>query len=282
MRPIRKEFAMTSPSLSPDLAAIRQRLQQMWAAGDFAEVGTRHLIVSESLCEAIDLRAGERVLDVASGNGNTALAAARRFGEVVGLDFVPALLERGRLRAAAEGLPVDFQEGDADTLPFADASFDVVLSTFGVMFAPDQARAAAELLRVCRPGGRIGLACWTPNGFAGENFGLRARYLPPPPGLRPPTRWGTENGLRDLFGNGITELAATPRACVFRYRSPEHWVDFFRTYFGPTITAFAALDPAGQADLERDLLALVRRFNRADDGTLVAPSDYLEVVAIRR
>jgi ubiquinone/menaquinone biosynthesis C-methylase UbiE len=272
---------MTVPSPSLDLAAVKQRQQQTWASGDFAAVGARALLMSELLCEAVDLHGGERVLDVATGSGNTALAAARRFGAVTGVDYVPALLERGRIRADAEGLPVTFQAGDAEALPFPDASFDVVLSTFGVMFAPNQPLAAAELLRVCRPGGRIGLTNWTPDGFAGELFRCTTQYLPPPPGLAPPTRWGTNEGLRALFGDGVTELTITPRAHVFRYPSPQHWIDFFRTYFGPTRHAFAALDATGQAALERDLLALLDRCNRADDGTLVVPSDYLEVVASR-
>ncbi|HEX5497627.1 MAG TPA: class I SAM-dependent methyltransferase, partial [Thermomicrobiales bacterium] len=231
--------AASSPS--PALAAVKQRQQQTWAAGDYAAVGARILLVSELLCEAVDLRAGQRVLDVATGNGNTALAAARRFADVVGIDYVPALLERGRIRAEAEGLPVDFQDGDAEALPFADAAFDMVLSTFGVMFAPNQPQAAQELVRVCRPAGRIGLANWTPDGFWGQNFRLVAQRLPSAPGLAPPTRWGAEDELRALFGDGITDLTATPRQCVLRSRSPEHWLAFFRANFGPTQKAFAAL-----------------------------------------
>ena len=196
---------------TPELAAIKQRQQQAWAAGDFAVVGTGQQIVGEALCEAVDLRAGSRVLDVACGAGNTALAAARRFAEVVGVDYVPALLARGRERAAAERLPVAFQEGDAEALPFPDASFDVVLSTFGVMFAPDQAQAAAELLRVCRPGGTIGLANWTPEGFTGQSSAIRNRYAPPPPGLAPPGRWGTEDGVRALLGEGVADVRAERR-----------------------------------------------------------------------
>jgi len=274
------EERMSAPVL--DLAAVKQRQQQSWAAGDFSAVGTRIAIVGETLCEAVDLRAGSRVLDVACGSGTAALAAARRFCEVVGVDYVPALLERGRERAVAERLEIDFREGDAEALPFPDASFDVVLSTFGVMFAPDQPRAAAELLRVCRPGGTIGLANWTPESTAGQMFALTARRLPPPPGLAPPTRWGTEEGLQALLGDGIADLRIERRHIVFRAVTPEAWLDFFRTNFGPMVRAFAALDEAGQAAYASDLLDLVRNHNKADDGTLASRSEYLEVVAKRR
>ncbi len=272
---------MTTTTPSIDLAAVKRRQQQTWAAGDFAAVGATLQIVSELLCEAVDLRAGTRVLDVATGSGNTALAAARRFGDVVGIDYVSALLERGRARAIAEGLPVDFQEGDAEALPFADASFDAVLSSFGVMFAPDQERSARELLRVCRPGGRIGLANWTPDSFIGEIFRINARYVPPPPGLQPPVLWGTQERLKDLFGDDVASLTVARRSFVFRYRSPEHWLEFFRAYYGPTVKAFEALDAAGQAALSHDVLDVLGRFNRSGDATLVLPSDYLEVVAVR-
>ena len=267
---------------APELAAIKQHQQQTWAAGDYAAVGTILQFVSEALCEAVDLRAGSRVLDVACGSGNTALAAARRFGNVVGVDYVPDLLERGRERAAAERLRIEFQEGDAEALPFPDASFDVVLSTFGVMFAPDQERAAAELLRVCRPGGTIGLANWTPEGFTGQSSAVRNRYAPPPPGLAPPGRWGTEDGVRALLGEGVAEWRAERRVFVYRYASPPAWLAFMRAHFGPTLRTFAALDAAGQEAYAADLLALIDRFNRADDGTAVVPSEYLEVVATRR
>ena len=260
---------------TPELAAIKQRQQQAWATGDFAAIGAGQQIVGEALCEAVDLRSGSRVLDVACGAGNTALAAARRFAEVVGVDFVPALLARGRERAAAERLPVAFQDGDAEALPFPDASFDVVLSTFGVMFAPDQAQAAAELLRVCRPGGTIGLANWTPEGFTGQASAIRNRYAPP-------GRWGTEDGVRALLGEGVADMRAERRVFVYRFPSPQAWLELMRTHFGPTVRTFAALDAAGQAAYADDLLALIDRFNRADDGTAVIPSEYLEVVATRR
>jgi SAM-dependent methyltransferase len=270
-----------APQPAVDLAAVKARQQGAWSSGDYAVVGTTLQIVGESLCEALDLRAGERVLDVAAGNGNATLAAARRWAEVVSTDYVPALLERGRARAGAEGLPVKFEQADAEKLPYADASFDVVMSTFGVMFTPDQEQAAAEMARVCRPGGRIGLANWTPASFIGEVFKLIGRYIPPATGLRSPAQWGTEARLRELFGQRIDSIAIEPRHFTFRYRSPAHMVQVFRMYYGPMHKAFAALDPAKQNSLAADLIGLAERFNRATDGTLVAPSEYLEVV-IRR
>ncbi|HYZ32226.1 MAG TPA: class I SAM-dependent methyltransferase [Crenalkalicoccus sp.] len=266
---------------SPDLAALSTRQHAAWSSGDFAVIGTTLQIVGESLCEAVDLHAGERVLDVAAGNGNATLAAARRFAEVTSTDFVPALLERGRARAEAEGLAASFQVADAQALPFADASFDVVLSTYGAMFAADQPRTAAELLRVCRPGGRIGMANWTPEGFIGQLFKVIGRHVPPPAGARSPALWGTREGLAALFGAGAARIAAEERDFVFRYRSPAHWVDVFRRWYGPVLKAFAALDARGQAALEADLLELLGRCNRAEDGTLAAPGAYLEVVVTR-
>jgi SAM-dependent methyltransferase len=264
-----------------DLAAIKHRQQQTWATGDYARVGSTLVVMAEQLCEAMDLRPGQRVLDVATGNGNAALAAARRFCEVTGIDYVPALLARGRARAAAEGLDVAFADGDAEAIPFPDASFDVVLSTLGTMFSPDQERAAAELLRVCRPGGKIGLANWTPDGFIGQMFRVTGQYVAPPPGLKPPALWGTEERLRKLFGSGVASLRAERRFFAFRYRSFDHWLAFFRTYYGPVHKAFQALDAERQEAYAADLRALVDRLNRADDGTIVVPSEYLEVVAIR-
>ncbi len=269
-------------TLAIDYSAIKARQQGAWSTGNYAEVGTTLQIVGESLCEALDLRAGARVLDVAAGNGNATLAAARRFGEVVSTDYVPALLEAGRKRAAAEGLAVHFQDADAENLPFPDASFDVVLSTFGVMFTPDQERAAAELARVCRPGGRIGLANWTPEGFIGKLFKTIGRYVPPPPGVKPPSLWGTEARLGELFGAAASAIRVERREFVFRYRSPLHWVDHFRTWYGPMNRTFAALDAEQQAAFTRDLFALLEQDNRAGDGTLVLPSEYLEVVIDKR
>lgn len=269
-------------STIPDLGAIKHRQRQTWASGDFAAVATPMTIVGEMLCEAVDLRAGSTVLDVACGSGNATLAAARRFCDVTGVDYVPALLERGRERATAERLDVRFLDGDAEALPSGDGEFDVVLSTFGVMFAPDQPRAAAELLRVCTPGGTIGLANWTPEGMVGHISRTTARYAPPPPGVQPPSIWGTEAGVTALLGNGIGNLAIKRRHFTFRYPSPDHWLAHFRKHFGPAERAFAGLDRDGQEAYAADLLGVITRFNRADDGTLVAPAEYLEVVATRR
>lgn len=267
---------------APDLVAIKAKQQATWASGDFAVIGTTLQIVGESLCEAVDLHAGEHVLDVAAGNGNATLAAARRFAEVTSTDYVPALLEHGRARAAAERLPVTFREADAEALPFPGASFDVVLSTYGVMFAPDQDRAAAEMARVCRPGGRIGLANWTPGGFIGSLFKVVGRHVPPPAGLRSPALWGTEERLHELFGREATSIAATPREFNFRYRSAAHWVEVFRALYGPVHKAFLALDLHRQEALERDLLDLLARFDRGGAAGLVVPAEYLEVVITRR
>lgn len=270
----------TSPS-AVDLAAVKGRQQLAWSAGDYAVVGTTLQIVGESLCEALDLRAGERVLDVAAGNGNATLGAARRWCDVVSTDYVPALLERGRARASAEGLPVQFEQADAENLPYPDSDFDVVMSTFGVMFTPDQQKAAAELARVCKPGGRIGLANWTPDSLVGELFKTMGRYLPPPAGVKSPALWGTEARLRELFGETLDSVSIERRHFAFRYRSAAHWLEVFRTFYGPMHKAFGVLDPARREALTDDLMALAERHNRATDGTLVAPSEYLEVV-IRR
>ena len=270
----------SSPTV--DLAAVKGRQQAAWSAGDYAVVGTTLQIVGETLCEALDLRAGEQVLDIAAGNGNATLAAARRWADVTSTDYVQALLERGRVRASAEGLTVRFEQADAESLPYADASFDVVLSTFGVMFTPDQEKAAAEMARVCKPGGRIGLANWTPSSFIGELFKLLGRYLPPPAGVRSPALWGTEERLRELFGHRLGSITIERRDFVFRYRSAAHWLEVFRTFYGPMVKAFGALDGTKQESLAADLIALAERFNRATDGSLVAPSQYAEVVIKRR
>jgi SAM-dependent methyltransferase len=264
-----------------DLAPIKERQQLAWASGDYSMFGAAMLIMSELLCEAVDLRPGQTVLDVATGSGNTALAAARRFGETTGIDYVPALLERGRERAAAERLEVAFREGDAESIPLPDASFDIVLSTIGVMFAPDQEKAAAELLRVCRPGGRIGLTNWTPDGFAGELGSLFGKYLLVSPGLKPPVLWGTEERVRELLGGGARDLRIARRSFVFRYRSVSHYVEVLQTQLGPTLETFRALEPARQENLVGELVDLVGRYNRSGDETMVVPSDYLEVVATR-
>lgn len=260
-----------------DIATIKQRQQTTWASGDYSAVGTRLLPTAEWLCEALDLRAGERVLDVACGNGNAALAAARRFCQVVGVDFVPALLDRARLRAEAEGLEVTFQEADAEALPFPEGSFDVVMSTCGAMFAPDQEQTARELLRVCRPGGRIGMVNWVPDSYVGELFRTIGRYLPPPPGLQPPVLWGDPERLGELFGPDVS-ISAPQRSFRWRFPSAEHQVDFFATFYGPTNRAFATLGQDRVAALRGDMLDVVKRFDVSDDNTLVLRMDYLEAV----
>ena len=267
---------------APDLAAIKQRQQATWASGDFAVIGTTLQIVGEMLAEAADVRAGERVLDVAAGNGNATLAAARRFADVTSTDYVPALLDKGAARARAEQLQVRFQVADAEALPFADAGFDVALSTFGAMFAPDHARVAGELLRVVRPGGRIGLANWTPEGFIGRLFKIVGAHVPPPAGLSSPALWGTEAHLERLFGAGAASLHCTRRQFQFRYRSAAHWLQVFRDYYGPTHKAFAALDAAGRQALERDVTRLLEESNTAGPASLVVPAEYLEVVVVKR
>lgn len=264
-----------------DLTAIKQRQQQMWAAGDFSMLATGIVMVGELLCESVDLRSGWKVLDVATGSGNTALAAARRWCDVTGIDFVPALLERGRERAAGERLPITFQEGDAEAIPFEAGAFDAVLSTFGVMFAPDQEKAAGKLLRVCRPGGKIGLASWTPDSFIAETQRVSAPYAPPPPGVSSPLLWGTEERVRELLGRGTTSLQVTRRSFVFRFRSEQHWMEINLRYLGPAKHLYESLDPSQREALAQDMREVVRRFNRSGDETLLIPSDYLEVVAVR-
>ena len=265
----------------PDLGVLKTRQQAAWSSGDYAVVGTTLQIVGEQLCEALDLRPGNKVLDVAAGNGNVTLAAARRWCDVTSTDYVPALLARGKERAAAERLTVDFREADAEALPFAPASFDAVVSTFGVMFTADQDKAAAEMLRVCKPGGKIGLANWTPDGFIGRLFKTLGKYLPPPAGVKSPALWGTRARIVEMFGARASDIVTEPRMFVFRYRSPQHWLDVFKTYYGPMLKAFGALDADKQAALTRDLLALIAEFNRAGDGTMVVRSEYLEVTMTR-
>jgi ubiquinone/menaquinone biosynthesis C-methylase UbiE len=271
------EAGAMSPGNGAGWPSVKARQQAMWASGDVAVIGSTFQIVGELLCEGVDIRAGERVLDVAAGNGNATLAAARRFASVTSTDYVPALLERGRRRADAEGFEVTFEVADAEGLPYPDASFDVVLSTFGVMFAPDHERAAGELMRVCRPGGRIGVASWTPRGFLGHLLRVMARYVPPLPGVRSPLLWGTDAHIQELFG-GAARIAHTARHFAFRYRSAEHWVNVFRCYDGPVHHAFDALEPLGQAALEADLIALLRRADRGGAAGLVVPAEYLETV----
>ncbi|MCC6869494.1 MAG: class I SAM-dependent methyltransferase [Burkholderiales bacterium] len=272
------------PSVTPDYATIKSRQQATWASGDFAVIGPTLDIVGEMLAEAVDVRAGERVLDVAAGNGNATLAAAHRLAEVTSTDYVPALLERGRARVAAEGLTstVAFEVADVEALPFAEASFDVVLSTYGAMFAPDHQTTAREMLRVVRPGGRIGLANWTPDGFVGELLRLVGRYVPPPAGVSSPLLWGTEAHLDALFGRAAATIRSERRNFVFRYRSAAHFVQVFRDFYGPTHKAFATLDSGKAAELERDLVALLDARDHGGGGSLVVPGEYLEVVVTTR
>ena len=274
--------ATATQQVQPDFEAMKARQHGAWSSGDYAVVGTTLQIVGEELCEALDLRSGQKVLDVAAGNGNVTLAAARRWCEVTSTDYVPALLVRGKLRADADGMKITFKEADAEALPFADGSFDVVVSTFGVMFTPNQDRAAAELARVCKRGGKIGLANWTPEGFIGQVFKTLGKYLPPPAGAKSPALWGTEARLKEMFGASSSAIRAERRHFVFRYRSPEHFLDIFKSYYGPMLKAFAALDEANQRKLHQDLMMLIGSMNRADDGTMVLPSEYLEVVITKR
>ncbi len=285
---------MTQPSTStpgqrqppdavlPDYAAIKQRQQATWASGDFAIIGVTLQIVGESLAEAADIRSNERVIDLAAGNGNATLAAARRFARVTSTDYVPALLERGRQRAAAEGLAVEFREADAEALPFGDGSFDVALSTFGVMFTPDHARCAGEMLRVVRAGGRIAFANWTPEGFLGQMFRTVGKHVPPPAGVQSPLLWGTEAHVHELFDNGASDIRLQRKIFNFRYASPAHMLQVFRDFYGPVHMAFRALDELGRAALERDLLAVLEGANAAGPDSLRIPAEYLEVVMTRR
>lgn len=272
-------------STPPDLTAIKRKQQATWSSGDFSVVASRIQFVAEQLAESADLRPGWRVLDVATGSGNAAIAAiaaARSGCSVTGVDYVPSLLETGRGRVAAEGLDVELIEGDAEVLPAASGSFDAVLSVFGVMFAPDQEKAASELLRACRPGGTIALASWTPGGFIGEMFRTIGAHVPPPAGLRSPMRWGDEQELKTLLGGGVNTIASVEPACIFRFRTPAEFVDFFRRWYGPTLKAFDALDDSGRTALGGDLEALARRWNTSTDpGSITIPAAYLESIARR-
>ncbi|MDN5870825.1 MAG: class I SAM-dependent methyltransferase [Nitrococcus sp.] len=269
------------PRNAPDFQAIKAKQQATWASGDYAVIGTSLQIVGELLAEAADIRAGERVLDVAAGNANATLAAARRFADVTSTDYVQALLAKGSARASAEGLPVTFKVADAEALPFADQSFDVALSTFGVMFTPDHRKAADEMLRVVRRGGRIGLANWTPEGFIGQLFKVIGLHVPPPVGLQPPALWGSEPYIVQLFGKEAGDIESERKHYQFRYKSPAHWIEIFREYYGPTHKAFAALDASGQEKLQADITALLERLNAGGPDSLVVPSEYLEAVIVK-
>lgn len=280
--PSATQVSRPAAAATSDLSALKIRQQAAWSSGNYAVVGTTLQIVGEQLCEALDLKAGSKVLDVAAGNGMASLAAARRWCRVTSTDYVPALLQNGRARAEAEGHPIEFIEADAEALPFDDNDFDVVISTFGVMFTPNQDRAASELVRVCKPGGRIGLANWTPEGFIGQVFKTLGKYLPPPPSARSPALWGTRARLAEMFGGAAIEIKPETRHFNFRYRSSKHFLDVFETYYGPINRAFAALDQQRQVELRDDLNALILRMNRASNGTMVVPSEYLEVVITKR
>jgi ubiquinone/menaquinone biosynthesis C-methylase UbiE len=270
-----------SAAIPPDLTRIKARQQEVWSSGDDAAIGTLLQIVGEELCESLDLRAGQKVLDVAAGNGNVSLAAARRWCEVTSTDYVPGLLKRARERAAAERLDIDFRHADAESLPFPEGSFDVVVSTFGVMFTADQERAANEMMRVCRPGGKIGMANWTPDGFIGHLFKTIARHLPPAAGLKPPSLWGTRERIAQMFGPHASSIDTRTREFVFRFRSAEHWMEVFRTNYGPMLKTFDALDGGAQTALTSDIMELIGALNESGDGTMVVPSTYLEVVINR-
>ena len=266
---------------SLDLGELKRRQQATWASGDFAVIGATLQIVGETLAEAADIRAGERVLDVAAGNGNATLAAARRFAHVTSTDYVPALLERGAARARADGFEVEFQVADVEALPFEDQSFDVVLSTFGAMFTPRHDLSAKEMLRVTRRGGRIGLANWTPEGFIGQLFKVVGAYVPPPAGVTSPAMWGTEPHIVTLFGHAAADIGCVRKVFNFRYASSAHWIQVFREFYGPTLKAFAALDAVGQTELARDITALLERFNVGGPASLVVPGEYLEVIVTK-
>lgn len=264
-----------------DLSQIKQRQQGMWASGDFHKIGVGSLIVGERLCEDLAISPGEHVLDVACGSGNTTLAVARRGAQAIGVDFVPALLERARIRAEAEGLEIEFLEGDAENLPFDDDQFDVVTSSFGAMFAPDQKRTASELLRVLRPHGRIGVAAWTPAGFSGELFRVTTSFLPPPPGVLPPTNWGNGPKVAHLFGDRVAWITLRDHTARLRAPSAEAWLQYHRTFFGPTMRAFEALDEQQARQYTAAIMDLVERHNRATDGTVAIGSEYVNVIAIK-
>ena len=274
--------AQTIHQTRPDYEAIKAKQNIAWGSGDYSRVGVTLQISGEQLCEAMDLHAGQSVLDVAGGNGNVTLAAARRFCRVVSTDYVQTLLDHSLQRAQAEGLAIEYQQADAEALPFADSSFDNVVSTFGVMFTPNQTKASSELIRVCRPGGKIGLANWTPASFIGQLFKTIGQYVAPPPGINSPAAWGTTEFLEQNLGLQSSSLRIEPRHFVFRYQSPQHWLDLFATYYGPVLKAFEALDETAGEMLRADVLSLIRKFNRADDGTMVVPSEYLEVVATKK
>jgi ubiquinone/menaquinone biosynthesis C-methylase UbiE len=277
----REEESMSTDSPATDYRELTARGRQTWSSGDFNEIARQTMAVAEDLCREVDPRPNEAVLDIACGSGNLALVAARRYCDVSGIDLAPNLIDRARIRAAADGLAIDFQVGDAQELPFPDASFDVVTSVFGVMFAPDQERAARELLRVCRPGGRIGLASWMPEAFGFDFFGAHARHAPPPAGMASPLRWGTPAVLDELLGPDVDSMNNAKRSSFAYYRSVEHAVGLFEAFFGPTIRAMTAVGETGTDALRADLASVFERYNRADDGTAVVETEYMRTIAIR-
>jgi len=282
MSATKEAFKTVVAPATPDFQAIKSKQKITWASGDYAVIGVRLQIVGESLAEAADIRAGERVLDVAAGNGNATLAAARRFAQVTSTDYVPALLEKSATRVAADGLNnVSFKVEDAEALSFDDASFDAVLSTFGVMFTPNHQRSSAEMLRVVRSGGRIGLANWTPEGFIGQLFKVIGKHVPPPAGVQSPALWGTEPHMVQLFGREAADIRCTRKLYNFRFESTAHWMQIFRDYYGPTLKAFAALDAFGQKRLEADITELLERLNVGGHHSLIVPGEYLEVVIVK-
>ena len=268
----------TQTSTQPDLEALKNKQQVAWGSGDYSRIGVTLQITGEQLCETMDLRAGQTVLDVAAGNGNATLAAARRFCNVLSTDYVQALLDQSYQRSQSEGLKIEYQKADAENLPFADNSFDNVISTFGVMFTPNQSKTASELIRVCKPGGKIGMANWTPEGFIGQLFKTLAKYMPPPQGVSSPALWGTDSFLQEKFATQSSRIESSVREFNFRYQSPQHWLDLFGTYYGPLLKSFEALDETQSERLAKDVLNLIESFNQADDGTIVMPSQYLEIV----
>lgn len=273
---------MTTATEPTALEELKAKQQQIWGSGDYGRVAWITVPIAHELVEAVDLRPGSRVLDVATGTGHVALQAARTFCDVTGIDYVPALIDVARRRAEAEGLPVDFQVADAEALPFADGSFDVVLSAIGVMFSADQHRAAGELVRVCRPGGRIGVASWTPAGFVGAMLKTVGKHVPPPPAAQPPTRWGTEETVAQLLGDQVQDVASLTASVTERFASAEAFADFFLTHYGPTYAAVSRLDAAGRTAFRTDLVQLAHEANRATDGTFVSDWDYLVVTAEKR
>ena len=266
---------------SKKLEELNQLQQETWTSGDFPKMGLELSIVGELLCESVPVLAGDRVLDVATGSGNTALAAARRRANVTGIDITPALLERAKARAAAEGLTIDFQHGDATALAFDDGSFDVVMSTFGSIFAPDPEKTAAEMARVCRRGGKIAIAVWTPDGMLGKLFRLLARYSPPEAQVDQPVSWGDETVLKQRLGPYVSDVQIYRQAVRFRSPSPALWTDFMKTHFGPAILAFKHSEGDAQRKLTLEMTDLMRDHNKSPNGTALGESEYLEVVGTR-